>query len=81
VRRKRRSIQLSEEQQLIFGLILVILVAISLLYCLGFASLAVRQAWHGAPLPWNATEPPPENLEIDATPAPAPGSPGPTSLP
>jgi len=62
VKRKRPSLQLSEEQQLILGLLLVILVAGSLLYCLGFASLAVREAWENGPLPWTETEPPPEDL-------------------
>jgi len=81
VKRGRRRIQLSEEQQLIVGLVLVILVAVSLLYCLGLTSLALRQAWEQAPLPWNATEPPPENLEIDLTPTMPVGSPSPTPLP
>lgn len=81
MKRNRFKIELTEEQQLVVGLILVILVAISLLYCLGFTSLALRQAWEQAPLFWNATEPPPENLDIDLTPTAAPGSPTPTPLP
>ena len=81
MKRKLRRIQLTEKQQLLVGLVLVILVAISLLYCLGFTSLALRQAWERAPLPWNATEPPPENLEIDLTPTVLPASPVPTPLP
>jgi len=81
VKRRRRSIQLTEEQQLIFGLVLVILVTVSLLYCLGFASLALRQAWQEAPLLWSETEPPPENLEVGSTPTAAPGLPSPTPLP
>jgi hypothetical protein len=70
VKGKRRSLQLSNEQQLILSVLLVILVAVSLLYCLGFASLALREAWENAPLPWSETEPPPENLDV-----------GPTALP
>lgn len=81
MKRWPRRIQLSEEQQLILGLVLVILVAISLLYCLGFSSIALRQAWENAPLPWTGTEPPPENLEVDATPTAALPSPVLTPLP
>lgn len=65
---RRRSLQLSEEQQLILGLLLVVLVAVSLLYCLGFAGLALRQAGETAPLPWSETESPVENLEMQSTP-------------
>lgn len=72
---RRRRPQLSEEQQLVLSLLLVIVVAVSLLYCLGFASLAVRQAWQNEPLPWSQTEPPPENLEIGPTPTAQPSAP------
>lgn len=51
--RRRLSIQLSSEQQLILALLLVILVAISMLYCLGFASVALHSAWETAPPSWN----------------------------
>jgi hypothetical protein len=51
--KRRHRLQLSDEQQLIVGVLLVILLAISLLYCLGFASIAVRHTWENAPLPWN----------------------------
>jgi hypothetical protein len=57
VKRRRPTIRLSEEQQLILALLLVLLVAISMLYCLGFASLAVRETWESAPLPWNDSGP------------------------
>lgn len=53
VKRRRLHVQLSERQQLLIGLVLVILVAISLLYCLGFASLALRQAWENSPVQIN----------------------------
>ena len=79
MKRRRRSFQLTEEQQLIAGLLLVILVAVSLLYCLGFASLALREAWENAPLPWSETEFPPENLEMGPTPTALPLAPSPTS--
>jgi hypothetical protein len=48
-------------------MILVVLLAASLLYCLGFASLAVRQVWEKVPVPWTSPEP----LEEELTPAPA----------
>jgi hypothetical protein len=81
MKRRRRKLQLDEEQQVILGLLLVILVAVSLLYCLGFASLALREAWESAPLPWNGTEPAPENLEVGPTPTALPTAPIPTSPP
>jgi hypothetical protein len=49
-------VKLTEEQQLLLALMLVILVAVSLLYCLGFASLAVREVWEQAPIPWTETD-------------------------
>jgi hypothetical protein len=53
VKPKRLNLQLTERQQLIIGFVLVILVAISMLYCLGFASAALRNAWESGPLPWS----------------------------
>lgn len=79
LKRKRRS--LTEEQQLILGLLLVILVAVSLLYCLGLTSLALHRAWENTQLPWSETEPPPENLDVGLTPTALPTTPSPTPLP
>lgn len=56
MKRKRLNLQLTEEQQLIIGIILVVLVAISMLYCLGLASVALHQAWERSPLRWDDTE-------------------------
>jgi hypothetical protein len=56
VKRRRLKPQLTERQQLIIGFVLVILVAISMLYCLGLASVALRQAWEQSPLQWNDSE-------------------------
>ena len=64
MKRRRRKIQISEDQQTILGVVLVILLAISLLYCLGFASLVLRQAWDGSPLPWED-----ENLNGESSPS------------
>lgn len=58
VKKKRARLQLSDEQLLILGFLLVILLAVSMLYCLGFASIAVRQNWEKAPLPWNGASAP-----------------------
>ena len=52
VKPKRLNVQLTERQQVVIGFVLVILVAISMLYCLGFASVALRNAWESGPLPW-----------------------------
>jgi hypothetical protein len=54
--------QLSDEQLLVVGLLLVVLLAVSMLYCLGLASLAIRDNWQQAPLPWNGTVPVEEML-------------------
>lgn len=75
VRRKRSLPPLSEEQQLILGLVLIILLAISMLYCLGFASVALHRAWENAPLPWEAASPTTETLEAPPNPTlEAPGN-------
>jgi hypothetical protein len=78
VKRRRLNVQLTNEQQLIVALLLVILLAISMLYCLGFASLALHQTLEKTILPWNSTSPPGEEIEImpgsppvEATPPPA----------
>jgi len=61
-KRPRFVSELSDEQLRFVGLILVVLVAVSMLYCLGFASLAIRDNWQQAPLPWNGTVPVEEML-------------------
>jgi hypothetical protein len=70
VKRPRLNVELGEREQLIISIILVILLAISVLYCLGFASLALRQAWESAPPPWDAASPQPET--VGTTPAGSP---------
>jgi hypothetical protein len=67
VRKRKLNLQLSDRQQLILGLLLVILVAISMLYCLGFASMAVHQVWEKASPPWDATNGSEEIIETLAT--------------
>lgn len=53
----RLRIHVSDEQQLALAILLVILVAVSFLYCLGFASLVLRENWDKAPLPWDEAPP------------------------
>ena len=53
MKRKHLNLQLTERQQVVIGFVLVILVAISMLYCLGFASVVLRSAWESSPLLWN----------------------------
>jgi hypothetical protein len=62
-------VQLTDQQELIVALLLVILLAISLLYCLGFASLALRPTLEKTPLPWNAS---PSGEEMELTPGSPP---------
>jgi len=64
--RRRPRLELTERQQLVLVTILVVLLAASLLYCIGFASLALRQVWERIPVPWTSPEP----LEEELTPAP-----------
>ena len=73
MKRRRLNPQLTEHQQFILALLLVILVAISLLYCLGLGSLILRQAWRNTPLPWEGAVPAGQNLE--QTPMPPSGEP------
>lgn len=68
MKRKRLNLQPSERQQLILGILLVILLAVSILYCLGFASMVLLQAWENAPLPWNVTDTLEEGLDLTVTP-------------
>jgi hypothetical protein len=79
VKRRRVRIELTERQQLILAVLLVILVAISLLYCLGLGSLLLRQAWRNTTLPWDEATSPVQNVEM--TPVFLPGeSPLPTAV-
>ena len=66
VKPRRLNLQLTERQQLIIGFVLVILVAVSMLYCLGFASVALRNAWESGPLPWSENG----NYPAESTPLP-----------
>jgi hypothetical protein len=80
VKRPHLNLQFSEEQQVILAVVLVVLLAISMLYCLGLTSLVVRHNWERAPLPWSGTELPAEELEllsspIAVTPAPPASAP------
>jgi hypothetical protein len=79
VKRKRLDLQLTERQQLIIGFVLVVLVAISMLYCLGLASVALRQAWEQGPLQLNDSENgfPEEMLDLIPEPIVVPTDTGP----
>lgn len=76
MKRKRINLQLTERQQLILGFALVILVAISMLYCLGFASVALRQAWESGNLQLNENNYPEASTELPPTPLVEPTEPG-----
>jgi hypothetical protein len=68
VKRKGLSPQLSSQQQLILALVLIVLVAVSLLYCLGFASVLLRNAWENVPVPRNDANPTIEIIELTPLP-------------
>jgi len=67
VKEKRPNVRLSERQQVILAVLLVILVATSMLYCVGLASIALRNSWENASLPWSASDLPAEIRELPAT--------------
>jgi hypothetical protein len=67
VKKKRTKLQLNDEQLMILGFLLVILLAVSMLYCLGFASIAVHQSWDNAPMPWNDAGGPDESATAPST--------------
>ena len=71
MKRRRRWLELTEQQQLVAALLLIILLAGSLLYCLGFASLALRQVTDEmVPVPAESPVWPTEDLELWPTPIP-----------
>jgi hypothetical protein len=72
VRRTPWDLRLTERQLLVLSLILAILVATSVLYCLGIASIAVRDTLSGTSLPLDATFLPLQDLELTPS-APVPG--------
>ncbi len=78
MKRRKLKLQPSEQQQLLLGIVLVILLAISMLYCLGFASMVLLQAWEQGPLPWNATDALEEHIDLTATPVVEPSSSSPS---
>ncbi len=69
MKRPRLRLQLTYRQHLALAVILVVLLAVSLLYCLGFASLALHHAWEVNRLPGNGG-PPVNGLEVPFAPLP-----------
>jgi hypothetical protein len=67
MKRRQHRFELTDDQHLILGILLVILVAVSMLYCLGLGGLLLRDAWQGTVPALNGTQGPAEELE--ATPA------------
>ena len=63
MKRRRLRLELSDRQQLAFALVMVLLLAISMLYCLGLASLTLRNNLENTPLPWNPTAVPPQDID------------------
>jgi hypothetical protein len=75
VRRAPWDSKLTERQLLMLSLILAVLVATSVLYCLGIASVALRDTLSGTSLPLDATFLPLQDLEL------TPGAPLPALTP
>jgi len=74
VKRRRPRIELTDDQHLFLAILLVILVAVSMLYCLGLGGLLLRDTWQEALPALNGTEVPIEELPV----APALMAPPPT---
>ncbi|HFD38919.1 MAG TPA: hypothetical protein ENJ31_03595 [Anaerolineae bacterium] len=70
MKRPRLRLQLTYRQHLALAVILVVLLAVSLLYCLGFASLALHHAWETNQLPGNGGGSPVNGLEMPFAPLP-----------
>jgi hypothetical protein len=68
VKLRRSRFEVNERQQLILGILVIILLSISILYCLGLASLAARQAWENIPAPWAGSQVPVEEIDLTAFP-------------
>ena len=81
VKRRRWAVRLTYRQQLILALLLVILLATSMLYCLGFSSLLLGQVLDSGALPQNGLEMPGEYLDLMPTVLPATPGPQPTVQP
>lgn len=76
MRRRRPRIELTDDQQLFLAILLVILVALSILYCLGLGGLMLRDTWRETLPVLNGNHVPVEELPITPTPsAPPPTSP------
>jgi hypothetical protein len=67
VKRRRPRIELTDDQHLFLAILLVILVAVSMLYCLGVGSLMLRDTWQRALPLINGTQVPFEELPIAPT--------------
>ena len=75
-RRPRPRIELTDDQHLFLAILLVILVALSMLYCLGLGGLMLRDTWQQTLPLINGTQVPFEELPIAPTLlAPPPTSP------
>ncbi len=70
MKRQRLTFQLTYRQHLTLAVILVFLLAVSLLYCLGFASLALHRAWDANALPGNGNASPVNGLDVPFAPFP-----------
>lgn len=68
MRFRRRRPEIDERQQLILSILLIIILSISILYCLGIASLVARQTWQDAPLPWSETQQFEEGIDLTVEP-------------
>ena len=70
MKRPRLRLQMTYRQHLILAVILVVLLTVSLLYCLGFASLTLYHAWENNALPGNGSGSPVNGLEVPFAPLP-----------
>ncbi len=64
MKRRRLRLELSEHQHLLIAVVLVILLAASLLYCVGFASLAVGRVWENMATPTANPEAVEEGIDL-----------------
>ncbi|MFN2290552.1 MAG: hypothetical protein ACK2UC_05100 [Anaerolineae bacterium] len=67
MKRRHPRIELTDDQHLFLAILLVILVAVSMLYCLGLGGLMLRDTWQQTLPLIDGTEVPVEELPVAPT--------------
>ena len=71
MKRRPSRLELTERQQMFLALLLVLMVAVSFLYCLGLASMALGRSWQEGTPPWGESPLPEGGSDVRPHLAPA----------